>query len=163
MRGHGALPLSRRERWTAALGLVAASTVAELALLADRLRRPRRDRRGRCVASAPSRAALREAGPVEGVRIERGSGGEPSVAELEARLRAEGLHPFRWANGPGYRYEPHRHDFDSVIVCVSGSITFHVGSRDLELGPGDRIDLARGVEHAATVGARGVECLEATG
>jgi quercetin dioxygenase-like cupin family protein len=49
-----------------------------------------------------------------------------------------------------------------VIVCVAGSISFHVEGGDMELRPGDRIDLPAGVEHAATVGPDGVECLEGT-
>jgi mannose-6-phosphate isomerase-like protein (cupin superfamily) len=84
----------------------------------------------------------------------------PSAAE--AALRDEGLAPFHWGNTAGYHYAPHRHDYDSVIVCISGSISFRVGGADVELRPGDRIDLAAGVEHAATVGADGVECLEGT-
>lgn len=84
----------------------------------------------------------------------------PSAAE--ATLRDEGLAPFRWSNAAGYYYAPHRHDYDSVIVCIAGSISFHVGGSDVELGPGDRLDLPAGVEHAATVGADGVDCLEGT-
>ena len=84
----------------------------------------------------------------------------PSAAE--SALRDEGLAPFRWANEAGYHYAPHRHDYDSVIVCIAGSISFRVGGGDVELHPGDRLDLAAGVEHAATVGADGVECLEGT-
>jgi quercetin dioxygenase-like cupin family protein len=84
----------------------------------------------------------------------------PSAAE--AALRDEGLAPFRWSNAAGYVYAPHRHDYDSVIVCIAGSIRFQVGRADVELRPGDRLDLAAGVEHAATVGANGVECLEGT-
>jgi hypothetical protein len=43
-----------------------------------------------------------------------------------------------------------------------GSPTIRVEGRDVELRPGDRIDLPAGVEHAATVGPDGVECLEGT-
>jgi len=32
---------------------------------------------------------------------------------------------------------------------------------DLDLGPGDRLDLEPGTDHSATVGPHGVECLEA--
>ena len=49
-----------------------------------------------------------------------------------------------------------------MIVCVAGSISFRLGDADVELRPGDRLDLAAGVEHAATVGDDGVECLEGT-
>jgi quercetin dioxygenase-like cupin family protein len=98
---------------------------------------------------------------MEGARVQHlGEHWSPSAAE--ASLRDEGLAPFRWANEAGYHYSPHRHDYDSVIVCVAGSISFRVGDADVELRSGDRLDLAAGVEHAATVGDDGVECLEGT-
>jgi quercetin dioxygenase-like cupin family protein len=89
-------------------------------------------------------------------------GDDWSPSTAEATLRDEGLAPFRWSNAAGYEYTAHRHDYDSVIVCIAGSIRFQVGDHDVELCPGDRLDLAAGVEHAATVGADGVECLEGT-
>ena len=42
----------------------------------------------------------------------------------EARLRAEGLDPSAWSNGPGDRYDVHLHAYDKVIVVESGSIAF---------------------------------------
>jgi quercetin dioxygenase-like cupin family protein len=97
---------------------------------------------------------------VEKVRVQRGEGRSP--AAMEVALREEGLAPSRWSNTAGYHYAPHDHDYDSVIVCTAGSITFHVEGHDMELRPGDRVDLPAGVEHAATVGPDGVECLEGT-
>jgi quercetin dioxygenase-like cupin family protein len=98
---------------------------------------------------------------MEGARVRHlGENWSPSAAE--AALRDEGLAPFRWGNEAGYHYAPHRHDYDSVIVCIAGSISFGVGDAHVELLPGDRLDLPAGVEHAATVGADGVECLEGT-
>lgn len=85
-----------------------------------------------------------------------------SLSVAETTLRDEGLATFRWSNTAGYSYAPHDHDYDSVIVCLAGSITLHVGGADMLLRPGDRIDLPAKVEHAATVGADGVECLEGT-
>jgi quercetin dioxygenase-like cupin family protein len=97
---------------------------------------------------------------MEGVSVQHGDEADP--AAVEAALRDEGLGPFRWGNSAGHHYPPHQHDYYSVIVCVTGSISFHVGGTDIALGPGDRIELAAGVEHAATVGADGVECVEGT-
>jgi quercetin dioxygenase-like cupin family protein len=84
-------------------------------------------------------------------------------AELDNRLRAEGLDPSTWANGPGDRYAAHSHSYDKVLVCAAGSITFHLVDmgRDIELALGERLELPAGTSHAATVGARGVTCLEA--
>jgi uncharacterized protein YjlB len=92
-------------------------------------------------------------------------------ADLALRLRAEGLVPGTWGNGPGDVYAVHRHGFDKVLVCVRGSITFglpgrgdrvplHTGDR-VPLRNGDRLDLPAGVDHDAVVGPAGVTCLEA--
>ncbi len=82
---------------------------------------------------------------------------------LLTRLRAEGLDPYPWSNGPGDVYAPHEHGFDKVLVCAAGSIRFglpatggHVG-----LAEGDRLDLPAGTRHEAFVGPSGVTCLEA--
>ena len=87
---------------------------------------------------------------------------EPSRS-LEARLRDEGLDPYEWGNGPGDVYAPHSHGYDKVLVATSGSIVFHLPDlgRDMELGTGERLELPAGTVHAATVGSRGVTCLEA--
>jgi quercetin dioxygenase-like cupin family protein len=115
-----------------------------------------------CAEPRPPRATVRrrEAGRVEKVRVQQGEGQSP--AAMEAALRDEGFEPYRWSNAAGYHYAPHDHDYDSVIVCTAGTITFHVEGRDMVLRPGDRIDLPAGIQHAATVGPEGVECLEGT-
>ena len=73
----------------------------------------------------------------------------------------EGLTPHAWSTGPGHRYDRHRHPYRKVLVCTAGSITFHTDAGDVELFPGDRLDLPAGTAHAATVGPRGVTCWEA--
>lgn len=89
-------------------------------------------------------------------------GPEPSRAEIEKAMRAEGLEPHGWGNGPGDRYGWHEHGYHKVLYCVSGSIVFHTRTDgDLELEPGDRLEVEAGTEHAATVGGDGVECVEA--
>jgi len=82
-----------------------------------------------------------------------------------ARLREEADGCSSWSNGPGDRYAPHTHEFEKILYCVSGSITFEVGlqGRSLELGPGDRMVLPPGTVHAAVVGSRGVSCIEGRG
>jgi uncharacterized protein YjlB len=82
---------------------------------------------------------------------------------LAARLRAEGLDPGSWGNGPGDIYAAHAHGYDKVLVCAAGSIVFglpRAGTR-VELGVGDRLDLPAGTDHDAVVGPAGVTCLEA--
>jgi quercetin dioxygenase-like cupin family protein len=85
------------------------------------------------------------------------------AAELSVRLRAEGLDPGTWTNGPGDRYAPHEHGYDKVLVCAAGSIRFGLPARGItvDLVAGDRLDLPAGTRHDAIVGASGVAVLEA--
>jgi hypothetical protein len=87
----------------------------------------------------------------------------PTEDALEAALRAEGLAPEWWHNGPHERYTTHRHTYHKVLYCLSGSITFLVpGSGDrFDLKPGDRLDIPPRTDHSALVGPRGVRCVEA--
>lgn len=98
---------------------------------------------------------------VSGVEVVRARGPAPSRHDIEATLVGEGLTPHAWANGAGATYGRHAHAFHKVLFCVSGSIVFHTDAGDVELGPGDRMELAPGLEHSATVGDGGVECVEA--
>jgi len=95
--------------------------------------------------------------------LTRWSHAEPPTDEaLDARLRAEGLEPEAWANGPGATYASHEHAYHKVLYCVSSSITFVlVTAESLEMRPGDRLDLPAGWPHAALAGPEGVRCLEA--
>ena len=83
--------------------------------------------------------------------------------DLSGRLRAEGLAPGTWRNGPGDVYAAHRHGYDKVIVCVRGSIAFGLPGRGggISLDAGDRLELPAGVDHDVVVGPAGVVCLEA--
>jgi uncharacterized protein YjlB len=80
-----------------------------------------------------------------------------------ARLRARGLSPTAWSNGPGDRYAAHAHDYDKVIAVDTGSIRFGLVDRGeaVDLSDGDRLDLPAGTSHDAVVGPGGVTCLEA--
>ncbi len=81
---------------------------------------------------------------------------------LEARLRDQGLEPSSWSNEPGYRYAPHSHDYDKIVVATDGSVAFGLvgDGTGITLTPGERLDLPAGTEHDALVGPRGVACLE---
>lgn len=93
--------------------------------------------------------------------MEKANGEPPGRAEIRARLEVEGLSPYVWGNGPDDRYEWHSHAYYKILYCVSGAIVFHTRERDLELEPGDRMEIDPGTEHAATVGPDGVKCMEA--
>jgi len=84
-------------------------------------------------------------------------------AGLTERLRAEGLDPGSWANGPGDRYAAHEHGYDKVLVCAAGSIRFGLPAQgtSAELQVGDRLELPASTLHDAVVGPAGVTCLEA--
>ena len=89
---------------------------------------------------------------------------EPApTADLADRLRAEGLAPGSWSNGPGDRYSVHEHAYDKVLVCAAGSIVFGLpdGDRRVSMRAGDRLDLPAGTRHDAVVGPDGVSCFEA--
>ena len=79
------------------------------------------------------------------------------------RLRAEGLDPAPWSNGPGERYGAHEHGYDKVIVVAAGSIAFGLPERGevVDLEAGDRLELPARTRHDAVVGSTRVTCLEA--
>ena len=86
----------------------------------------------------------------------------PTFDELMAKLKTEASGCYTWSNGPGDRYAAHTHNYEKVLYCVDGSITFNLEAegRNLELKPGDRMVLAAGTVHSAVVGSRGCTCIE---
>ncbi|TMF69167.1 MAG: cupin domain-containing protein [Chloroflexi bacterium] len=78
------------------------------------------------------------------------------------RLETEASGCYSWSNGPGDRYAAHSHNYEKVLYCVDGSITFLLEGegRRMELRPGDRIVLPPGTVHSAVVGASGCTCIE---
>ena len=91
------------------------------------------------------------------------SAGDATRDDALAAMRAEGCSaPRHWGNAPGDRYGAHAHDYDKVLYCLEGSITFHTDDGDVTLTEGDRLDIPAGTRHAATVGPAGCACVEAT-
>lgn len=88
--------------------------------------------------------------------------GPASRSGIEERFATEGLAPSGWGNAPGDSYGWHSHKYHKVLYCVTGSIVFHLRDGDVELAAGDRLDVPPGTDHSATVGPRGVECMEAS-
>ncbi len=82
--------------------------------------------------------------------------------DLMTKLRTEADGCYSWSNGPGDRYAPHSHNYEKVLYCVDGSITFVLENdgRRLELRPGDRMVLPASTMHSAVVGPAGCTCIE---
>jgi quercetin dioxygenase-like cupin family protein len=102
--------------------------------------------------------------------------GQVTINKVRARLEQEGLKPYRFEMVPGDEYGDHSHPEDEIRWVVSGRMRIRVregarrGTRcswlqrvappgacgcdsyeEIILGPGDRLDLAAGVVHAADV------------
>ncbi len=91
------------------------------------------------------------------------SAGKATRADALAVFAAEGCSsPRSWGNAPSDTYGWHSHDYHKVLYCLGGSIVFHMRGEDIELTAGDRLDLEPGTEHAATVGPKGCDCVEAS-
>lgn len=86
----------------------------------------------------------------------------PGLEAASARLRALGVTPHAWSNGPGDRYAAHGHATTKLLACAEGSITFLVGEHGVavELRAGDGLVLPAGTRHAAIVGPDGCTCVE---
>lgn len=96
-----------------------------------------------------------------GARLTPSGDPPPSRQDLALRFAEAGLRPRWWGNAAGDVYGSHAHEHHKVLYCLEGSITFHTDDGDLELRPGDRLDVDAGTPHAATVGPNGVTCVEA--
>jgi len=110
-------------------------------------------------SSAASAVVVSSAEPV--VTRWRGSQ-HPNLALITQRMAAEGLQPYRWANGPHFRHAPRSYRFNKVLYCVQGLLTviFPDIGQEIILYPGDRLDIPRGNRYAQIVGAAGAECVE---
>lgn len=84
------------------------------------------------------------------------------VEAARTRLRAAGVVPHAWSNGPGDRYAAHEHPTTKLLVCAVGSITFLIGrdAMPVQLAAGDGFVLPAATRHAAVVGSDGCTCLE---
>ena len=89
----------------------------------------------------------------EGYRVELWDGaGVPDADVLRGRMEAEGYGVYRWCDRPGAAYGVHIHSDDQSHWVLSGRLRLTVnGSREFELGPGDRDFMPAGTEHSARV------------
>ncbi len=91
-----------------------------------------------------------------------GRDGEVGQTAARDRLRAAGVEPWAWSNGPGDRYTAHEHATTKLLICAEGSITFLIGDEAtaVELQAGNGFVLPAGTRHGAVVGQTGCTCFE---
>ena len=77
--------------------------------------------------------------------------GPLQVATLRRALEREGMDTAWWSDVPGTRMKEHEHAFPETRWVVEGYLRVTVGGEAVELGPGDRLDLPAGVQHAVEV------------
>src|SRR4030081_3755623 len=86
---------------------------------------------------------------------------EAMGSDVEAKLRAEADHGYRWSNRPGTEYAVHEHPYRKILYVARGSITFTPPAQPpIQMRAGDRLDLPAGTPHGAIVGDEGVVCWE---
>jgi quercetin dioxygenase-like cupin family protein len=77
--------------------------------------------------------------------------GEFSERALRAKLERLGYRLARYVYPAGTVFPDHTHGIDKVDAVVSGKFRLVIGGHVAILGPGDWVDVPRGVVHNATV------------
>jgi quercetin dioxygenase-like cupin family protein len=77
--------------------------------------------------------------------------GPLTEAALRAKLEALGYRVARYVYEPGTEFPDHVHGVDKIDAVVSGRFRLVVAGHLHTLGPGDWIEIGRGVRHAAKV------------
>jgi mannose-6-phosphate isomerase-like protein (cupin superfamily) len=91
--------------------------------------------------------------PVDGVLSE---------TALRRKLESAGYLVARYVYPPGTAFPEHSHGLDKIDAVLSGRLRMVVAGHFAILGPGDWVEVPRGVHHtAAVVGVEPVVCLDA--
>jgi quercetin dioxygenase-like cupin family protein len=77
--------------------------------------------------------------------------GPLSEAAMRRKLEAAGYLVARYTYPPGTTFPEHTHDVDKIDAVLSGRFRLIVSGHLAVLGPGDWIEIPRGVRHSATV------------
>jgi mannose-6-phosphate isomerase-like protein (cupin superfamily) len=77
--------------------------------------------------------------------------GPCSEAAMRRKLESAGYLVARYTYPPGTAFPDHVHDVDKIDAVVSGRFRMVVAGHLAMLGPGDLVEVPRGVRHAATV------------
>jgi quercetin dioxygenase-like cupin family protein len=85
-----------------------------------------------------------------------------SEAALRRKLEAQGYLVARYVYPPGTVFPDHRHEVDKIDAVISGRFRLVIGGHVVVLGPGEWVDVPRGVTHnAAVIGDEPVVSLDA--
>jgi quercetin dioxygenase-like cupin family protein len=79
----------------------------------------------------------------------------PGERLLRRDLEADGFEVTTWRDPADRTYDAHSHGEDERLCVVRGRIVLRADGRDFPLGPGDRLDLPRGIVHSAQAGPDG--------
>jgi len=74
-----------------------------------------------------------------------------SEAALRRKLEAAGYLVARYTYPPGAKFPEHTHAADKIDAVVSGRFRMVVAGHFVILGPGDWVEVPRGVHHTAAV------------
>jgi quercetin dioxygenase-like cupin family protein len=99
------------------------------------------------------------------IKLTRWHGAQhPTLQVITRQMEQEGLRPYSWSNGPNFRIAARSHGSTKIMYCIEGSLELVLPdiNQSIVLRPGDRVELPRGVRHAAMTGPRGARCLECT-
>jgi mannose-6-phosphate isomerase-like protein (cupin superfamily) len=80
-----------------------------------------------------------------------GLDGPFSEAALRRKLESAGYLVARYVYPPGTAFPDHVHGVDKIDAVVSGRFRLVVAGHLAMLGPGDWVEVPRGVRHTATV------------
>ena len=85
-----------------------------------------------------------------------------SESALRRKLESSGYSVARYVYPPGTVFPDHKHGVDKVDAVVSGKFRLIIGGHLAMLGPGEWVDVPRGVTHnAAVIGEEPVVSLDA--
>ena len=84
-----------------------------------------------------------------------------SEQTLRRKLEGMGYRSTRYVYPPGTSFPFHSHDIDKMDAVLSGEFRITMAGESVVLGPGDAVEVPRGVEHSAeVVGDRAVVSLD---
>jgi mannose-6-phosphate isomerase-like protein (cupin superfamily) len=85
-----------------------------------------------------------------------------SERALRHKLEAQGYSVAKYVYPPGTAFPDHKHGVDKIDAVVSGRFRLVIGGHVAMLGPGQWVDVPRGVMHnAAVIGDEPVVSLDA--